>query len=294
MVWQLSGGLATARRIARYWPQRALRACTPSPCAAASRGLWTNRGIIPACPCSNGVRSGCLRRASAVDRFHPVPWPSTPHRRRAASPTWRGSSSRPPKQAAMLDAAERLLSHRRADERGRHRAASSRCTRRCRPCRRCALRLRDDVVTEADQRERQPAQRAGGRGRPVPGAEGDRMSAALHELGVAELGRALAAQASCPASKLTQHLLARIAAARRPGRLPRTSTPSVALAQAARRRRAPRRAATRGPLLGVPIAHKDIFVTRDFADHRRLEDAGRLPQPVRRHRGRAAGATPAW
>ena len=38
----------------------------------------------------------------------------------------------------------------------------------------------------------------------------------------------------------------------------------------------------------MPIAHKDIFVTRDAADHRRLEDAGRLPQPVRRHRGRAA------
>ena len=54
-----------------------------------------------------------------------------------------------------------------------------------------ALRLRDDVVTEGDQRELNQAQRAGGRRRPVPGAEGDRMSAALHDLGVAELGRAL-------------------------------------------------------------------------------------------------------
>ena len=33
-------------------------------------------------------------------------------------------------------------------------AASSRCTRRCRPCSEVALRLRDDVVTEGDERER--------------------------------------------------------------------------------------------------------------------------------------------
>ena len=89
--------------------------------------------------------------------------------------------------------------------------ASSRCTRRCRRCRTVALRLRDDVVTEADERERQPAQRAGGRGRPVPGAEGDRVSVRLHELGVAELAQALAAR-EVSSVELTKHLLARIAA----------------------------------------------------------------------------------
>ena len=54
-----------------------------------------------------------------------------------------------------------------------------------------ALRLRDDVVTESRPARAQPGQRTAGRGRPVPGAEGRRMSAALHDLGVAQLGRAL-------------------------------------------------------------------------------------------------------
>jgi aspartyl-tRNA(Asn)/glutamyl-tRNA(Gln) amidotransferase subunit A len=65
-----------------------------------------------------------------------------------------------------------------------------------------------------------------------------------------------------------------------------TPTAPVARPRAADARRA---AGEHAPLLGVPMAHKDIFVTRR-AHHRRLEDARRLPQPLRRHRGGAPGA----
>ena len=80
-------------------------------------------------------------------------------------------------ERAMLDADQRLL--RIVEQMARSTpAASSRCPRRCRRSSEVPLRLREDVVTEGDERERQPAQRAGGGGRPVPGAQGDRMSAA--------------------------------------------------------------------------------------------------------------------
>jgi aspartyl-tRNA(Asn)/glutamyl-tRNA(Gln) amidotransferase subunit C len=48
------------------------------------------------------------------------------------------------------------------------------------------LRLRPDAVTETNHREANMANAPVGRGRPVPGAQGDRMSAELHTLGVAE------------------------------------------------------------------------------------------------------------
>ena len=67
-----------------------------------------------------------------------------------------------------------------------------------------------------------------------------------------------------------------------------TTPHALQQAQAADARRA---AGERGALLGVPLAHKDIFVTRGAAHHRRLEDARRLPQPVRRHRRRASSPT---
>jgi aspartyl-tRNA(Asn)/glutamyl-tRNA(Gln) amidotransferase subunit A len=81
-----------------------------------------------------------------------------------------------------------------------------------------------------------------------------------HELGVAQLGRALAAR-ELSSVEVTTHLLDRFAAHERLG-----TTLSIdrdgALAQAAHADR--RRAAGSGEaLLGVPIAHKDIFVTRD-------------------------------
>ncbi len=82
----------------------------------------------------------------------------------------------------------------------------------------------------------------------------------LHDMGVAELGRALQAR-DCSSVEITQHLLARV-----------TSCPElgawlcidrdVALRQAAAadRRRAEGESAL---LLGVPLGHKDIIVTRD-------------------------------
>ncbi len=84
---------------------------------------------------------------------------------------------------------------------------------------------------------------------------------ALHEMGVAELGAQLdAGQVS--SVEITTHLLTRLAAHEHLGAL-LTSDAGLALeqARAADRRRA---AGELGALLGVPLAHKDIFVTRDL------------------------------
>jgi aspartyl-tRNA(Asn)/glutamyl-tRNA(Gln) amidotransferase subunit A len=86
------------------------------------------------------------------------------------------------------------------------------------------------------------------------------MSAALHELGVAELARALAAR-QVSSRETVQHLLARIAEKEHLGAfLHRESDSALAAANAADAQRA---AGTALPLSGVPIAHKDIFVTAD-------------------------------
>ncbi|GAP36417.1 Asp-tRNA(Asn)/Glu-tRNA(Gln) amidotransferase subunit GatA [Piscinibacter sakaiensis] len=81
----------------------------------------------------------------------------------------------------------------------------------------------------------------------------------LHEQGVADLARGLAAGA-LSSVELTQHLLARVAAHRGLGAwLCVDEDGALAQAAEADRRRA---AGETAPLLGVPIAHKDIFVTR--------------------------------
>ena len=83
----------------------------------------------------------------------------------------------------------------------------------------------------------------------------------LHEMGVAELGRALAAK-DVSSVELTTHLLARLAEHQQLGAVLSTDdTLALAQAQAADARRA---AGERGALLGVPLAHKDIFVTQDL------------------------------
>jgi len=82
---------------------------------------------------------------------------------------------------------------------------------------------------------------------------------ALHEMGVAELGHALAAK-EVSSVELSTHLLARLAAHEHIGALLcRDEALTQRQAQAADARRA---AGETGPLLGVPLAHKDIFVTR--------------------------------
>ena len=81
---------------------------------------------------------------------------------------------------------------------------------------------------------------------------------ALHEMGVAELGRALASK-EVSSVELTKHLLARVANQEHLGAwLSVDADAALAQAEAADQRRAKGAA---GPLLGVPIAHKDIFVT---------------------------------
>ncbi|MBC7608447.1 MAG: Asp-tRNA(Asn)/Glu-tRNA(Gln) amidotransferase subunit GatA [Polaromonas sp.] len=91
------------------------------------------------------------------------------------------------------------------------------------------------------------------------------MSAALntdlHDLGVAELAAKLAAK-EVSSVEVTQHFLARIKAQDALGAFLATNE-DASLAQA-RDADARLAAGERTPLLGVPLAHKDVFVTRDF------------------------------
>ncbi len=84
---------------------------------------------------------------------------------------------------------------------------------------------------------------------------------ALHDMGVAELGRALD-EKRVSSVEVTTHLLARVATHEQLGTL-LASDASLALGQA-RAADVRRAAGESGALLGVPLAHKDIFVTRDL------------------------------
>jgi aspartyl-tRNA(Asn)/glutamyl-tRNA(Gln) amidotransferase subunit A len=86
------------------------------------------------------------------------------------------------------------------------------------------------------------------------------MSAALHSLGVAGLGRALGSR-ELSSEELVKHLLARIDARQQLGAF--LHVDADAALQAARVADARRAAGETGALLGVPLAHKDIFVTAD-------------------------------
>ena len=83
----------------------------------------------------------------------------------------------------------------------------------------------------------------------------------LHRMTVAELGRQLDAR-TVSSVELATHLLARVASHQQLGAFLCTDE-SVALAQA-READARRARGETGALLGVPLAHKDIFVTTDF------------------------------
>ncbi len=84
---------------------------------------------------------------------------------------------------------------------------------------------------------------------------------ALHEMGVAELGAALADKA-VSSVEVTTHLLARVAAHEHLGAwLCVDGEAALRQALLADTARAQGRS---GALLGVPLAHKDIFVTRDL------------------------------
>jgi aspartyl-tRNA(Asn)/glutamyl-tRNA(Gln) amidotransferase subunit A len=86
------------------------------------------------------------------------------------------------------------------------------------------------------------------------------MSAALHSLGVAGLGQALGSR-ELSSEELVKHLLARIDARQQLGAFLHVDTDAAL--QAARAADARRAAGETGALLGVPLAHKDIFVTAD-------------------------------
>ncbi|CAN5194137.1 Asp-tRNA(Asn)/Glu-tRNA(Gln) amidotransferase subunit GatA [soil metagenome] len=83
----------------------------------------------------------------------------------------------------------------------------------------------------------------------------------LHDLGVAEAGRALASKV-VSSVELTQHLLARVTAFESLGAfLHVDADAALAAAAVADQRRA---GGDAGALVGVPLAHKDIFVTKDM------------------------------
>ncbi len=82
---------------------------------------------------------------------------------------------------------------------------------------------------------------------------------ALHEMGVAELVRALDTK-EVSSVEATKHLLGRLAEHAELNAVLGSDPQALEQAAAADARRA---GGERGPLLGVPIAHKDIFVTRD-------------------------------
>ena len=99
------------------------------------------------------------------------------------------------------------------------------------------------------------------------------MSAPRHTLGVAELGRLLEA-GEVSSVEIATHLLARVSTHGQLGAfLCVDEEGALAQARAADARRG---AGERGALLGVPLAHKDIFVT----DHARTglpSTAGSIP-----------------
>src|SRR3989344_5537999 len=86
-------------------------------------------------------------------------------------------------------------------------------------------------------------------------------STALHDLGVAQLATGLR-ERRVSAVEAAQHFLARAQAHQNLGAYVAVN-PDITLAQA-RAQDAAIAAGTAGPLAGVPIAHKDIFVTKDF------------------------------
>jgi len=88
------------------------------------------------------------------------------------------------------------------------------------------------------------------------------MSVQLHDMGVAQLGGELAA-GRVSSLELTQHLLTRVAGFEHLGAF-LAQDPQLSLAQA-READACRARGQAQALTGVPIAHKDIFVTRDLA-----------------------------
>ncbi|MBX9793642.1 MAG: Asp-tRNA(Asn)/Glu-tRNA(Gln) amidotransferase subunit GatA [Burkholderiaceae bacterium] len=91
------------------------------------------------------------------------------------------------------------------------------------------------------------------------------MSGALHELGVAELAAALAGK-RVSSVEVTSHLLSRVAAHDHLGAwLCVDADAALAQARDADARRGKQQTPGESlPLLGVPLAHKDIFVTREL------------------------------
>jgi aspartyl-tRNA(Asn)/glutamyl-tRNA(Gln) amidotransferase subunit A len=88
------------------------------------------------------------------------------------------------------------------------------------------------------------------------------MSAGLHTLGVAELGRALAGKTTSSV-EVTQALIARSRADSHGAFLVVDADAALASAKAADAKRESGAQGADHPLLGVPIAHKDIFVTQE-------------------------------
>ena len=267
-------------------------ACTPR-CFAAAIAPESTR-IIPHIPLRVSTRrapifatrrvvSPPIVRSMALDLA----------RRRAASPHLARLDTR--RRRGSERCSRKLngdLRARRADAGGRHdrHRADAPVARAGRGAARCAT-----TSSPKPTSARLPAQRAGGRRRAVPRAEGHRMSdaARTHDRPIAELAARAARAKRSPASSSTQHFLDAHRAAQAAAQRVHHRRRRACARAGARRRRAHRARATRGPLTGMPIAHKDIFVHRRAAHDLRLAMLDELRRALRRARRRAARATPA-
>ena len=128
-----------------------------------------------------------------------------------------------------------------------------------------ALRLRDDAVTEADEREANQRNAPAVADGLYPRAAGDRMTApsCITARVWPSSARALGRRSEVSSVELTTHLLARLRTAHNDSARCSRTTTSSRCAGGATPTPASRRG-EHGPLIGVPIAHKDIFVTREL------------------------------
>ena len=272
------GGAKPAAKTAAWGRPGAAGVVAPACYAAQPPGNRSRLGLPP-----GETRIEAPGRQPEIDLPHgPEPRGREPHRPPGAARTVTAE------RGAMAASSTASSASSSADERGRHPAASSRCTRRCRRCRRwrCACATTPSPrPTSASANQRSAPRR---RGRPVPGAKGDRMSPAPGRGRAAGRCAARFSSVEADATPACARLGRRHHAT---GRLPARRWPRARW-RAARAADARLPRAARAPAGWACRSRLGHLRHRRLAPHRRLEDAEGYHQPLRRHRGGAAGQPP--